>query len=614
MGNYKVPYTFIQGFKASAVEVNACFDYVTAALDGIQASKTPFCVNSGNYNNYGEPDLFYEENGMLHAKVGKPYADLTITTGNNHSTVLRSLKPVEIAPTAYKSVIPEMTAPDYPEGSLVKASSEMDEQHLAWRACDNKSSTTWCTAAGVVAATLTVTLDAPHTIKYYTVANDSAVSASSTWPSTWVLQGSNDGSSWTALSTITKNDNKIGMIPVDVEGSFQIFRLNITANNGASYTQIGEFDLFIQDPTGTHFAEESRKIYVGPDGMTTLKNQIFRRVKRPSGQDLYNPLIPKMTSNIVPNGYITSASNVSGENYAFKAADGTGTSFWLASQNLENNWWQVQLPAPKVAKVCKVQLRPQSSGISQAIAYGKLLGSNDGENWSPLYEFEHIHWTDVSEVQYFYFQDNTDAYTHYRLLGSAPFSSMAEFQIYEAAPGGSELLGEAEINDVWFNMNEPYVAQQYVGNGNWIEFEQVLAGSLKLNEFGSVEELTTEVYNQNGLNVNALTTKSNSGNILTKDAFLLNINDTGYYIIELAENKRLIIQWGYSVGWNTVLFPIAFPNRVFSVVSTAVTTDSTIVSTVSNPTNTGFYLKNGIYSTKPEDKGGIRNNWIAIGW
>ena len=614
MGNYKVPYTFHQGLKASADEVNACFNYITDAMDGIQASKTPFCVNSGNYNNQGHPDLFYVQDGMLHAKVGNPYANLTITSGNNRSTVLRSLDPIEIQPTAYRSIIANMTASDYPEGFLVHASSELDEQHSGWKACDGKPTTTWCSATGTNSATLTVTLDAKYIVKYYVVRNDAEISTSSTWASTWVLQGSNDGSTWTPLSTITKNDAKTGMIPVEVEGAFQIFRLNITGNNGGAYTQVGEFNLFVLDSDGKYFAEEKRNIYVGTDGMIALKNNIFRQVQRPAGQDFYNTIIPKMTSNIVPTGYFASASSIDGENYAYKAVDGTGTTYWAAPKSTENNWWQIQVPTQKVAKACKIQLRPQSSAVSQAISYGKLLGSNDGKNWTPIYEFENVLWSSVSEVKYFYFQENTAAYTYFRLLGSVPFSSMAEFQLYEASETGSELLGEAAVNDVWFNMNEPFIAQQYVGNGNWVEFEKVLAGTIATYESGAASSLRTEIYNQNGLSINALTTKNNAGNILTKDSFLLNISDTGYYIIDLEDDKRLIIQWGYATGWNTAVFPMAFPHQAFSVIASPVSSESTMCCTVSNITKTGFYLKNGIYTTQQEDKGGVRNNWIAIGW
>jgi hypothetical protein len=71
-------------------------------------------------------------------------------------------------------------------------------------------------------------------------------------PKNWTMQGSNDGSSWTTVDTVTNETSWVagsGDIRSyacdDISTAYRYFRLNITANNGdATYTQIAELYLY----------------------------------------------------------------------------------------------------------------------------------------------------------------------------------------------------------------------------------------------------------------------------------------------------------------------------------------------------------------------------------
>ncbi len=74
-------------------------------------------------------------------------------------------------------------------------------------------------------------------------------------PSAWQLLGSNDGTNWTVLDT--RSGQVPAVIPdlriysVATPGTYSYYRLSITANNGAGFTNIAELSLMTTLPTGT---------------------------------------------------------------------------------------------------------------------------------------------------------------------------------------------------------------------------------------------------------------------------------------------------------------------------------------------------------------------------
>jgi hypothetical protein len=80
-------------------------------------------------------------------------------------------------------------------------------------------------------------------------------------PRDWQLQGSNDGSAWTTVDTRTAqpswpNRYQTISFPVANPGAYRYYRLNVTANNGGSGTQLSELAFYSNDghtiPNGTY--------------------------------------------------------------------------------------------------------------------------------------------------------------------------------------------------------------------------------------------------------------------------------------------------------------------------------------------------------------------------
>lgn len=87
-------------------------------------------------------------------------------------------------------------------------------------------------------------------------------------PANWTIQGSNNGSSFTTIDTVTGNtwtdDYETQTFTVDTPGSYLYYRLDITVNAGAvANTQVAEWNLYWNDGTDlatgssdlTHYAE-----------------------------------------------------------------------------------------------------------------------------------------------------------------------------------------------------------------------------------------------------------------------------------------------------------------------------------------------------------------------
>lgn len=84
-------------------------------------------------------------------------------------------------------------------------------------------------------------------ITSYSVWSNSSGSTSA--PKNWTLKGSNNGTNWTTIDTVTNNtgcgDYEKRTFIVDTPNSYFYYRLDITANNGdATYLRLGEFELY----------------------------------------------------------------------------------------------------------------------------------------------------------------------------------------------------------------------------------------------------------------------------------------------------------------------------------------------------------------------------------
>jgi hypothetical protein len=193
------------------------------------------------------------------------------------------------------------------------------------------------------------------TVSGYGVQMSSVGGAASTCPKNWTLQGSNDGSTWTTLDTQT---NQTGWSAAErrdftlgaVSAQFRYIRLNITANNGNTLTQVGE--LYIQGTAVVSPAD------FGPHNMT---------------------------SDTLPVPLVASATSEYSIYQAYKSfsATGSGTSGWLAALPMPQS---ITLDlGPGNGKVLYgYSFWSGSTSSARAVTAWTLYGSNDGTTWTAL--------------------------------------------------------------------------------------------------------------------------------------------------------------------------------------------------------------------------------------
>jgi hypothetical protein len=141
------------------------------------------------------------------------------------------------------------TSQQWPTSSPFTASASTNPT-LAFRvfdadAYDYPSPTYWQgTNSGVDWLEIDMGVGASYTPTQYTV---KAWNPSTNAPKSWTFQGSNDNSTWTTLDTRTsetgwQNDER-RFYTVTGSAAYRYFRLNITATNGTTATDIQEFSI-----------------------------------------------------------------------------------------------------------------------------------------------------------------------------------------------------------------------------------------------------------------------------------------------------------------------------------------------------------------------------------
>lgn len=135
------------------------------------------------------------------------------------------------------NLVPVMTSDTLPSGVASASSASAD----AWRAFDGDQTSYWTSDSGF-AQWLRFQLTSAKTVRAYGVQCYRAANA----PTDWIFQGSNDGTTWTALHTVTGvtwADFLIKRWLVSSPASYAYYRLFITSGP-AAFVIVNRFELF----------------------------------------------------------------------------------------------------------------------------------------------------------------------------------------------------------------------------------------------------------------------------------------------------------------------------------------------------------------------------------
>lgn len=207
------------------------------------------------------------------------------TTTNTHPLTLLDLNISTVlcdvlkdSGISYVSTIPPMTANNAPAPYVVSRSSVYGSTYEAWKAfskINSASTDCWATVNGTNTGWLAIDTGRDTTINYYKLACRAASTALS-WPKTWTLEGSNNGSTWEVIDS-RENEMFVGngeekIFHLESPVTYRHYRINVTANGGlASYLAIGTFDFGLttditmpKDINGNTRIVEDGTVDIGP--------------------------------------------------------------------------------------------------------------------------------------------------------------------------------------------------------------------------------------------------------------------------------------------------------------------------------------------------------------
>jgi len=141
------------------------------------------------------------------------------------------------------NLIPIMTSNAYPVG-VATASTENATANAAWKGMDKSNSTFWrSTSAGKANCWLSYRFVLPSVIDSYSI---TASTTTNTSPKDFKFQGGNAGvwtdlDTWTAVS-FSSNEKKTYTFVNTTK--YQEYRILVSVNNGGTYTEIAEIEMF----------------------------------------------------------------------------------------------------------------------------------------------------------------------------------------------------------------------------------------------------------------------------------------------------------------------------------------------------------------------------------
>ena len=367
----------------------------------------------------------------------------TISTGDNANDLdYRDIKGLGFESQLLRSdtgLIPLLNA-NNDQGFVVSASGNAGANYEAYRAFDNtaadSSNNQGSWAVNGASGWLQVQLPSPIEIWKYSLKNIESTNTRA--PNSWVLEGSNDGTNFVTLDTqngINDWDNReIKEFTLNSGANYQYYRINISANNGDSFTGLDGFQLF--EGSGT---------------VASLINGTGTEARLGFEDDGIIPILSSASEQNIS----VSASGDAGANYeAYHAFDDIQAS---ASNNQgswavlgASGWLQVELAQPRYIR--EYSLTAIEARVGREPESWTLQGSHDGVDFVTLDTESGVNNWENRESKSFEI-DNPDDFRFYRLSitnnNGDSYTGLDGFQLFEGGlpPLGSDssLAGNSNI-------------------------------------------------------------------------------------------------------------------------------------------------------------------------
>lgn len=276
------------------------------------------------------------------------------------------------------------------------------------------------------------------------------------------IYGSNDGITWTKIKDYTNSIQSIAAKwSIDMSNNntyWHYYRIDSSANGGASYWTIGEIELEAlqevssSNPTLPDLTKTNAKVSL--PYLTTRKYYKYRNIS-------WTPPIltgPSTADFIVSTDV---RQYTIGTYEAWKLFDGNASTLFHSASGFRTGhieWWS-KYPL----NITNLHIKNQSSYANRASAGGRIMGSNDGDIWETVKTFTN----DVQAANAEWdidMSNNNKYYSYYRFYNDTPgpdtsYWTMAEIQITASA---KEIInGTSSSYDFYKDINDFKAIKHY---------------------------------------------------------------------------------------------------------------------------------------------------------
>lgn len=267
-------------------------------------------------------------------------------------------------------------------------------------------------------------------------------------------------------------------------------------------------------------------------------------------------MIPTMTSNTTPAGYVASASttySTSMGTYPYKAFDkvlAKDSNSWAAADNDKvGAWLQIQLPVAKQANRMEVYRVDDYSRQTKSFT---LLGSTNGTNWDELGVYE----TD--------FGSSSGSYYFNTIIEGGEYSYYRFVHISSAGTGSYDFAGFIEIQLYSLAINSSEKAMKFIGANDY-------AANTLLNNTIWKNAIQNSIYANKVYNVKVPTMTSNTtpygecisnGAISDARANWYTFNDDWTYRNDIVNNDHLFMSTSTSANTGYIGYKFTAPTNI----------------------------------------------------
>ena len=229
-------------------------------------------------------------------------------------------------------------------------------------------------------------------------------------PKDFEIQGSNDGETWTTLTSQTdvswSSQGQIQTFEYENETAYLYYRLFITANSGESDDySLGEF---------------------------IIERKIHEYKRYLNKYEYLVPILTGQTTVTEEGSYVVTANPCTTTVEIHHPFDRTTKNIYEFPNQATSGWIQIQLPTAKTANILQVGARWDGCSGDTPRNY-TLYGSNDAQTWNKLFSVENSAAWSASELRQHEFE-NEIAYRYYRLSVANPslrqYCSVARFDLF----------------------------------------------------------------------------------------------------------------------------------------------------------------------------------------